>query len=153
MIVKDASFLEGLLFQLLYGFSKDASVSLANGATYHLSSLEKVKITLTGVAANTINAAGYSRPLTLTTLGGNDTLIGGSADDTFLFLADASLGTNTVTGNGGRDTLDFSGTAAGVTVDLALHSSQPVNGNLNLVLTDDIENVTGGSGADFLYGN
>ena len=35
----------------------------------------------------------------------------------------------------------------------AVHFSQPVNGNLNLVLTDDLENVTGGSGADFLYGN
>src|SRR6266545_2380612 len=132
---------------------KDATISLANGATYHLGSLEKVKITLTGAIANTINASGYSRPLTLATIGGNDTLVGGSADDTFVFDADAALGTNTVTGNGGRDTLDFSGTMAVVTVDLALHSSQPVNGNLHLILTDDIENVTGGSGGDFLYGN
>lgn len=153
MIVKDASFLEGLLFELLYGFFKDASISLANGATYHLGSLESVKITLTGVASNTINGAGYTRPLTLATLGGNDTLIGGSADDKFLFLADAALGTNTVTGNGGRDTLDFSGTTLGVAVDLAVHASQFVNANLNLILTDDLENVTGGSGNDFLYGN
>lgn len=153
MIVKDASLIEGFLYQFLYGFFKDSSVSLDNGATYHLASLEKVMITLTGAGANTINAASYSRPLTLATLGGNDTLIGGSADDTFKFLADAPLGTNTVTGNGGRDTLDFSGTAAGVTVDLAIHASQVVNGHLNLILTDDLENVTGGSGNDFLYGN
>ena len=153
MIVKNATVAEGLLFLDLYGFFKDSSISLANGATYHLGSLEKVKITLTGVAANTINASAYSRSLTLATLGGNDTLIGGSADDTFLFLADAGLGTNTVKGNGGRDTVDFTGTTLGVTVDLAVHSSQPVNVNLNLILTDDLENVTGGSGNDFLYGN
>src|SRR5206468_9973118 len=96
MIVKDASFLEGILFQLIYGFFKDSSISLANGATYHLGSLEKVRITLTGAAATTINASAYSRPLTLVTVGGNDTLVGGSANDTFVFLADAPLGTNTV---------------------------------------------------------
>lgn len=153
MVVKDASLLEGLFLNFIFGFVKDSSISLANGATYHLGGLEKVKITLTGAAANTIDASGYSRPLTLGTIGGNDLLIGGSADDTFFFDADAALGTVTVTGNGGRDTLDFSSTTAGVTVDLNLHSSQPVNGNLNLILTDDIENVTGGSGNDFLYGN
>ena len=153
MVVKDATLIESLFFKLFYGFAKDSSISLANGATYHLGSLEKVTITLTGAGANTINASGYSRPLTLATIGGNDTLIGGSANDTFRFLADAPLGTNTVTGNGGRDTLDFSGTTGAVTVDLNSHSSQAVNGNLNLILADDIENVTGGSGNDFLYGN
>src|SRR5206468_1583699 len=86
---------------------------------------------------------------------GDDILIGGSADDRFVFTADSSLGTDTITGNGGRDTLDFSTTLAGVTVNLATlaPTAQVVNGNLSLKLTDKIENVTGGAGDDSLTGN
>ena len=155
MILRDASLLERVLFSLFFGFAKDASLSLPTGATYHLASLENV--TLTGEAGdNTFDAHNYSRPVTFVGAGGNDTLIGGSASDTFVFDGDDVLGTDTITGNGGLDTLDFSHTSAAkvVDVDLAEHSSQPaVAGNVNLILVDDIENVSGGDGHDFLYGN
>ncbi len=155
MILRDASLLERVLFSLFFGFAKDASLSLPTGATYHLASLENV--TLTGEAGdNTFDAHGYSRPVTFVGMGGNDTLVGGSAGDTFLFDGDDVLGTDTITGNGGKDTLDFSLTSLAkvVTVDLAIHTVQTVvPGNVNLVLTDDIENATGGDGNDFLYGN
>lgn len=154
MILKNATLIEGLLYSALFGFFKDSALSLANGATFHLGSLEKVTIT-GGPSANVINASAYSRPVTLIGKAGNDTLIGGSAADTFIFDADSVLGTDTVTGNGGADTLNFAQTTGtGVVVDLANHASQTVvAGKLNLILTDDLENATGGSGDDFLYGN
>jgi len=153
MILKDASMYEKIVFAFLYGFRKDASINLPTGVTYHLSSLENV-ILAGGAASNTINAAGYSRPVTFVATPGNDTYIGGSSNDTFKFVADSPLDTITITGNGGADTLDFTDTASGLIVHLeTLNSSQNINGNLTLILKDYIENVTGGSGNDKLYGN
>ena len=154
LILKDAAFLEGLFFFLQHGFFKDAALSLPNDATYHLGSLENVQLT-GGLAANTFNAAQYSRPVTFIGGGGDDVLIGGSANDTFRFLADSALGTDTVTGNGGRDTLTFEDTVADVTVNLATlaPTAEVVNANLSLLLTDLIENATGGAGNDSLTGN
>ncbi|MDH7502006.1 MAG: SdrD B-like domain-containing protein [Verrucomicrobiota bacterium] len=153
MILKDASIYEKIVFALLYGFRKDASINLATGVTYHLSSLENV-ILAGGPASNTIDAAGYSRPVTFVATPGNDTYIGGSSNDTFKFIADSPLDTITVTGNGGADTLDFTATATALIVHLdTINSTQNVNGNLTLILKDYIENVTGGSGNDKLYGN
>ncbi|MGC8989005.1 MAG: Calx-beta domain-containing protein, partial [Verrucomicrobiia bacterium] len=153
MILKDASIYEKIVFALLYGFRKDASINLPTGVTYHLSSLENV-ILAGGPASNTIDAAGYSRPVTFVATPGNDTYIGGSSNDTFKFIADSPLDTITVAGNGGADTLDFTGTTTALIVHLeTINSTQNVNGNLNLILKDYIENVTGGSGSDKLYGN
>ena len=154
MKLRDATAFERNLFHALYGFYKDSAVSLASGATYHLSGLEKVSLT-GGTSANVIDASGYSRPVTLSGLGGDDTLIGGSASDTFLFDADTAQGTDTITGNGGRDTIDFTSTSANVVLDLSILSPvvQVVNGNLSLKLGDLFENVTGGSGNDTLTGN
>lgn len=154
MVLKDGTLLQALLYELLYGFNRDSSLSLPNGSTYQLGGLSHVVLT-DGAGNNTLDASGYSRPVTFVGTPGNDTLIGGSGDDTFSFKADSSLGTDTITGNGGHDTLDFSGTTAGVTVNLATlaPATQVVNANLSLKLIDKIENVTGGSGNDTLTGN
>lgn len=152
MILKDASLIEQLLYSLVFGFAKDASISLDSGQTFDLGSLENVTLK-GGVGNNVLDASGYSRVVTFIGSPGNDTLIGGSANDRFLFNADVPLGTTTIKGNGGIDTLDFTGTTSSVSADLALHVPQVVNANLTLVLLDDLENVTGGSGDDFLYGN
>ncbi len=154
MILKNATLIEGQFFLTTYGFFKDSALVLPNGSTYHLGSLEKV--TLTGGASdNIIDASAYSRPVTFIGLGGNDTLIGGSNNDTFLFDADSPLGTDTVTGNGGRDTIDLSQTLLDVVVNLATldPTTLIVNANLSLKLKDLIENATGGSGNDNLTGN
>src|SRR5262245_7882386 len=114
---------------------------------------------------------------------GNDTLIGGGGDDTLVGHAgDDSLageagndtyrfepsgfrsptpqsaGADTVTedANADADTLDFSGLAGGVTVNLASTAAQPVKpGILTLTLSDGlgVENVLGSSGSDRISGN
>lgn len=142
-------------FEQDHGFSKDAAVSLANGETYHLGSLETVSLT-GGAGDNTLDASGYSKPVTLEGLAGSDTLIGGSADDVFLFDVDNVLGFDLITGNGGSDTLDFSASSDPVTVDLSIlnPSIQTVLlGRLALQLNDKLENATGGEGNDSLTGN
>ncbi len=88
---------------------------------------------------------------------GDDTLAGGTGNDIYAFDADTVLGTDTLveTATGGTDLLDFTGTAAAVTIDLSLATLQVVNANLSLTLQNDavFENVTGGDGADVLLGN
>ncbi|MEI6533804.1 MAG: Calx-beta domain-containing protein [Verrucomicrobiaceae bacterium] len=155
MTLANASVFQKLLYQLTRGFDLDANLTLmSTGTAYHIAGFENVQLT-GGASANTIDASGYSKSVTLQGAGGDDTLIGGSAADTFLFDADTALGTDTVIGNGGADTLDFSPTAAGVTVNLSTLASQTVVlGNLSIILSSgDVENVTGGSGADTLAGN
>jgi Ca2+-binding RTX toxin-like protein len=155
MKLKDATPVEGLLYQLFYGFYKDGALSLSSGGQYDLSSIENVTITLTGgPGGNTVDASGYSRPVTFKDFDGNDILIGGSGNDTFAFNADLPINPVTITGNGGIDTLDFSASTTGVTANLGtIGSLQTINANLKLNLMDKLENVTGGSGNDSLTGN
>ena len=147
--------LPAAIFRSLYGYLKNASLSLSTGETYHLGSIEEVTL-IGGPGDNVIDASGYSRtPVTFEGRGGDDTLVGSPRVDRFVFDADTPLGTDTVVGGGGRDTLDFSPTQQAVNVDLAVMapSLQAVNGSLSLVLGDLIENVTGGDGNDTLAGN
>lgn len=98
---------------------------------------------------------------------GDDLLAGLEGNDTYVFDTDVPLGGDVLIENadheGGRDTLDLSGTTTQtITVDLAL-PLQTVNPNLSLILVgvfyppipspDALENVIGGSLADSLAGN
>ena len=159
MILRDASVEEGLAYQTMFGFYKDASLSLSNGATYVLSGLANISLT-GGPSDNRIDASGYSQSVTFIGSAGNDTLIGGSGDDTFVFdVTPASPSSSaTITGNAGSDTLDFSGSSIGVTADLSQvgvpQAIVPVSpGKLRLTLADKLSNITGGSGDDHLTGN
>ncbi|MFM8420583.1 MAG: Calx-beta domain-containing protein [Verrucomicrobiota bacterium] len=153
--LKDASALEGLLFRVLFGFWKDASaVMMATGNTYHIGGVEAFR--LSGNAGpNVLDASQFSRPVTFIGGAGNDTLIGGSANDFFLVEANTPLGTITIVGNGGSDTISLANTVADSTLDLSLVGAGPqvVNPNLSLVLLDAIENAVGGNGNDTLIGN
>ncbi|MFN5299036.1 MAG: beta strand repeat-containing protein [Planctomycetaceae bacterium] len=91
-------------------------------------------------------------------LAGNDLLSGGTGNDTYVFVADTALGTDTVveaSTNGTADLLDFDGTLSNITVDLAIATEQTVNSSLKLVLSQGatIENVSGGSGDDTILAN
>ncbi|MFN6482143.1 MULTISPECIES: M10 family metallopeptidase C-terminal domain-containing protein [unclassified Nostoc] len=89
--------------------------------------------------------------------GGNDRLQGLAGDDTYSFVANTALGTDTIieTTTGGTDTINFSGTTVAVNLNLGVTTSQTVNSNLNLILSTNnvIENATGGTGNDTLTGN
>jgi ELWxxDGT repeat protein len=88
----------------------------------------------------------------------NRTLVGGAGGDVYRFDADTALGLWTLDeAGGGIDTVDFTPTTTvGLVLNLATSGTQPVHAtNLSLILGSaaTIENVTGGSGADTLFGN
>ena len=101
----------------------------------------------------TVNGAG----LILTSIE-NRTLAGGAGGDVYRFDADTGLGLWTLDeAGGGTDTVDFSPTTTvGLVLNLATSGTQAVHAtNLSLILGSaaTIENATGGSGADTLFGN
>jgi Ca2+-binding RTX toxin-like protein len=112
-------------------------------------------LTLIGTAA--INGTGNAGNNILKGNSANNILSGGAGNDIYSFLANTSLGTDTITETttGGTDTIDFSGTTVSVNVNLGITTSQTVNSNLKLILSANnvIENATGGTGNDRLTGN
>ena len=141
------------IFMGVHGFAKDGAVSLPDGQTYHLGSVENVQLT-GGPSANHLDASGYSRQAILEGAGGDDVLEGGSGDDVFLFDADDPIGADTIIGQSGTDWLDFSATTLPVTVDLSnMFVLQSANANLDLTINDALEGVIGGDGDDILTGN
>jgi Ca2+-binding RTX toxin-like protein len=85
---------------------------------------------------------------------GNDTLRGEGNNDTYQFDADTALGADQLIDSGGTDTIDFSPTVAGVTVNLGVTGNQIVNTNLTMSLSSAtaFENLVGGSGDDTVFG-
>lgn len=90
---------------------------------------------------------------------GDDTSAGGAGDDVYVFDVDDVIGADTITENAseGSDTLDFSATQF-TTVGIDLRTiAQPqtvdTNGNLQLTLSDDIENITGGANGNAIIGD
>ena len=111
-------------------------------------------LTLTGTA--NINGTGNSGNNILTGNTGNNTLTGGGGNDTYRYAVTQALGTDTIveTATGGIDTIDFTGTTTTVKLNLAQTTQQTVVTNrLNLILSNSIENITGGSSNDTLTGN
>ncbi|MFM6860941.1 MAG: beta strand repeat-containing protein, partial [Dolichospermum sp.] len=102
-------------------------------------------LTLTGTAA--INGTGNANNNVFQGNSANNTLTGLDGNDTYRFLANTALGTDTITETttGGIDNLDFTGTTAAVNVNLGVATSQTVNSNLKLILSANnvIENATG----------
>ena len=80
--------------------------------------------------------------------GGSDTLIGAGGDDLLI----AGSGANLLDGGAGTDTVDFRHAESGMFVDLAAGVAYAPGFTPTSVLTG-IENVTGSSYADMLYGD
>jgi Ca2+-binding RTX toxin-like protein len=142
--------------------TNDASFTLTDtqllripGVLFHLASIDSAILT-GGAGINTLNASAFTGPATLIGAAGNDTLLGGTGDNTYPFITDTALDSDIIIDPGGTDTLDFSGTTAfGVTVDLSEPGAQFVNNNLTLTLSNgsSIENVLGSALDDTLTGN
>jgi len=82
---------------------------------------------------------------------GNDTLRGDAGDDTF-DEGSASNGADTLIGGPGVDTVDYTARSQPLTIvmDGVTGSGEPSEGDK---IGTDIENLTGGSGADSITGN
>src|SRR6202035_3336306 len=82
-------------------------------------------------------------------------LDGGAGNDSYSYLADTALGSDTITDASGYDLISFTGTNTAVTLDLSSTALQTVNANLKITLTSGsaIENLNGGNGNDVLTGN
>ena len=79
---------------------------------------------------------------------GNDSLSGGGGNDTLDGGADA----DTLAGGSGTDTADYSTRSSGVNVSIDGVANDGEPGEADNVATD-VENLTGGSGADTLTGS
>ncbi|MDD3325951.1 MAG: DUF4347 domain-containing protein [Zoogloea sp.] len=85
------------------GGTVNISATLTNGQTYTKTFVGVSKVKAFGGAGDDVfDASGLDRPVLFIAGGGNDTLIGGSADDV---LIGSDSGTATLTGNGGNDLL------------------------------------------------
>ena len=141
-----------------------ASLTLGNGSLYTMTGVETSHL-IGGPGGNKLNAAQYSGNVTFQGKGGDDEMIGGDGDDTFVFTT-ADTGTDTVVGNGdgasaandqGFDTLDFSVISQNLTIDLHLLNAPKTawaGAPLSLLYTDeDLDAILGGPGNDTLVGN
>jgi len=90
-------------------------------------------------------------------VGGNDLMLGGSDNDTYVFVPTTVAEADTVSENlnQGSDTLSFAFLTTSIVVNLGSTSAQTVHANRTLKLNSSVvfENIIGGSGADTLFGN
>ena len=131
--------------------SNDVVVDLSTTAT----KVVNANLSLTLASTTIENVYGGSGNDRLTGNALNNLFSGMAGNDTYILRTTASRGTDRVEDIAGVDTLDFSGSTLGVTIDLRTASSQIVNNNLTLVLASDnsIENAIGGDGNDFFTPN
>jgi ELWxxDGT repeat protein len=112
--------------------------------------------TLTGNALNNTLIGGAGND-SLTGAAGSDTMFGGLNDDSYLFAAATTAEADQVHEkvNEGTDTLNFAAITMGVVVSLGTSNVQNVHTNRTLKLNTSttFENLTGGIGADTLFGS
>ncbi len=112
-------------------------------------------LTLTGSAL--ANGTGNAGPNVLTGNSAANTLAGLAGNDTYRFVANTQLGSDTVTeaASAGTDSINLAGTTTAVRLNLGITTLQTVNANLKLTITttNTIENAVGGNSDDVLTGN
>ena len=134
----------------------DLAGGVATGVTNGVASIEHIIGSFT--SPTTLYGDDKNNTFNVTGSGGYN-LYGRGGNDTYIFDADADLGTvniyeDVANGGWGIDTLDFSPTTTlAVSVSLNTALTQTVNHNLTLTLFGTLENLIGGSLNDTLTGN
>lgn len=146
------------------GLNINVSDGQQGSATGRATDIENISATGTNGAENfqvgDLSGAGLSGTVSITALGGNDTL------DTSALLANASLvggagndslrtgvGDDTINGGVGTDTADFTGAAGDVVVDLVAgtvtgHGNDQITGVENIITADGNDEITARADAD-----
>jgi Ca2+-binding RTX toxin-like protein len=99
-------------------------------------------------SVNSTNVPGFTRNNTLRGNGGNDTLQGLDGND----VLDGGLGADVFTGGAGADTADYGSRGEALQLNLDGIANDGATNEKDRIDTD-IENVTGGRGADVITGN
>ncbi|MBL8571852.1 MAG: M10 family metallopeptidase C-terminal domain-containing protein [Phreatobacter sp.] len=142
---------DGLDTATYASFTSPVIVSLAvigpqNTGSAGIDTLLSIENLVGGSGSDMLIGNGLSN--VLTGGAGNDTLIGNAGQDTLI----GGTGDDILDGGAGVDTASYAGTAAGVTVSLAIAGMQNTGGAGNDLLAS-IENITGGDGNDILTGD
>lgn len=146
------------------GLNINVSDGQQGSATGRVTDIENISATGTNAAENfqvgDLSGAGLTGTVSITALGGNDTL------DTSALLANASLvggagndslrtgvGDDTINGGVGTDTADFTGAAGDVVVDLVAgtvtgHGNDQITGVENIITADGNDQITARADAD-----
>jgi Ca2+-binding RTX toxin-like protein len=128
-------------------YSGTADVTLPDDIE-NITVLGTANVAVTGNAlANVI--VGNSGANVLFAGAGNDTVIGGAGNDTL--IAGHGEGDDSYDGGDGRDLIVYASSTLGVTVDLAAGTGFGVEVGHDTIV--NVEDVTGGSGADILSGD
>jgi Ca2+-binding RTX toxin-like protein len=132
----------------LSGYSTSGGATLATFSGIESAIGTAFNDALIGTAADNALAGGAGADW-LVGGGGADVISGGDGDDRFVMAADAAI--DTLAGGAGFDTLDYSGAAAAVTVQLSGYST--FNGGAQIAAFSEIEAAIGTSLNDALIGN
>ena len=147
-----------------FTFEQSSALTLGNGSIYSIDSVEEAHL-IGGASGNKIDVSDYDGDVTIEGRGGDDELLGGPGDDTFIFLP-TDTGNVTVVGydaatiaadDPGFDTLDFSAMTQNLIADLSsLNTPTPLytGAPISLIFErEDIDAVIGGDGDDDITGN
>ncbi len=147
-----------------FTFEQSSALTLGNGSIYSIDSVETAHL-IGGASANKIDVSDYDGDVTIEGRGGDDELLGGPGDDTFIILP-TDTGNVTIVGydaatlaenDPGFDTLDLSAMTQNLLVDLStLNTPTPLytGAPISLIFErEDIDAVIGGEGDDDITGN
>ncbi|ESA36996.1 hemagglutination activity domain protein [Leptolyngbya sp. Heron Island J] len=131
----------------------DITIDLATGSAPGTGGISNIHHVIAGSGANTLQGTAANDVVTLTDVGagilngtafeGFETILPGDGDDRF--IVNGGTWTN-LDGGAGTDTLDYSASAVGVTIDVENQTANNVAGFVS------IEDFWGGNGADILLG-
>lgn len=130
----------------------ESGLELSFTSTFSGGETSRAKVTLT--SASDVLVVTGDKDDEITSDLGNNIIIGGSGDDTYVFGAPGCESVTIIDSAGDRDTLDFRDFPAGITVDLEITKPQSIGDtSLTLQASDSVEVVYGTPFNDAIIGN